>query len=299
MKRKTSILGALIISAMCLFSCNSGTPQNNVVIQQPQQQYQPQQNITVTPAANIPGGFDVQSFGGLLKQTSDPNALTQAINAQNNSINHLDLDGDGAVDYLRVDQTGDNSLVVMDEVSASQRTPICTLTVNNVNNSYNIVGSPDYCGSAYSYNSPVGLTLSQYAFLSWWFAPVHYHHYYHPGWGYHSNYGYGYHPYRPRNGLYTNREVARTRTTVKTTTTTTPTVKQTQQVQQKPAVAKNIPTVSNATTSQKQFTAGEGNRFKANSSNNVFKTTPAAARPTPSARSFGGGGKSFGGGRKR
>jgi PBP1b-binding outer membrane lipoprotein LpoB len=317
--KKTSLFGSFIIGALCLFSCNTGTPQqNHVTVVAPQQQsyqqqnYQQQpQNVTVQPAANIPGGFSVPNFANLLSQTSNPDALTQAINAKNNSINHLDLDGDGTVDYLRVDQLNDNTLVVMDEISQTQRAAICTLSVNNTQNnySYSVTGVPDYCGSSYSYNSPTGLTLTQYAFLSWWFAPTHYHHHYHPAhWGYHSYYYDGYHPCRPRTGLYTTKEVITYRTTKTISSNNGSGIRQ-GQTQQKPqqvqAQPRTIPTVSNATTSQKQFSAGEGNRFKANNAgaSNVFNK-PAATpsyKPAPAAShtSFGGNKSSFGGGGRR
>lgn len=335
MKRKSILIAIIGAITTGLFSCGDSGRNHVTVVEQPQyqQSYQQQQpqNVVVQTSANTPAGFSVQNFAGLLQQTADPNALTQAINVPENNINHLDLDGDGAVDYLRVDQIGDNSLVVVDELSQTQRANICTLTVNNNTNSYSVVGNPDYCGNTYIYNSPTGLTLSQYAFLSWWFAPTHYRHYYHPTWGYHTAYYGGYRPYRPRTGLYTNREVTRTRT-IRTTTTTTPKYRtqqqtpkyntqpqtpkyntQPQQVVKTPVAPpppRNIPSVSNPTASQKQYNANEGNRYKAANTNNVFKTAaPAYKAPTPAYKpasstykpssNYGGGRSNFGAGRKK
>ena len=85
----------IILSVVLLQSCSSH--QNNVVIQHAQPQ-----NVTVQ--SNDITGFDINKFSELLKTTTSPDALTQALNVNGNNINNLDLDEDNEIDYLKVDQ---------------------------------------------------------------------------------------------------------------------------------------------------------------------------------------------------
>lgn len=147
------------IASISLYSCGDSTAQNRVSVSHPQPQ-----DINVQ-SNDIPG-FDVNRFADSLKTTSSPEALTQAINANGNDINNLDLDEDGQIDYLKVDQVNGNTLAVYDETS-NDKVEICKLTVNTQNNSYSVVGSPQYCGNTYVYNSSPGLTFGQYKFLHW------------------------------------------------------------------------------------------------------------------------------------
>lgn len=188
-KMKKLLLSLSVLGLLSLTSCSSTTPQadaqNVVYVSHPQPQ-----NVNVQ--SNDLPGFDVNGFANLLKTTTNADALTQAINQPGNNINNLDLDGDGNIDYLKVDQISGNQLGVYDETQNGKVT-VATLTVNTQNNSYAINGTPDYCGSNYYYQSPYGLTFGQFLFLHWMLAP---HPYYHPYWGYHTGYYHGYGYYR-------------------------------------------------------------------------------------------------------
>lgn len=281
-----TILMIGIVTSSTMSCGNSNPPQNNVTITQ--QPVQSAQNVSVQPAENLPSGFNVNEFANLLKTSTNADALTTALNTQPNSINNLDLDGDGNVDYLRVNQVDNNTLQVVDETSATQKTVVATLNINTANNSYSINGSPDYCGNNYIYNSSPGISLSQYMFLTWWMSPYHYHHPYYCGWGYHTHYYGGYHPYHSSRP-YTTRTVTEYKTIRSKPSTNTAN-------RVAPAPVRNI---SAPVKSQKSFSAGEGNRFKQNNSGNAFK--PAASKPSSNgSRSFGGSSsRSFGGGRRR
>ena len=295
---KKTIKNTLLLAVLSagLFSCSSHTtsappPQyNNVTVQAPQPQAP--QNISVQPssAPQATANFDVNQFAGLLQSTSSPDVLTQAINAPGNTINTLDLDNDGNVDYLRVNQVSDYSMQVVDETS-TQRMVVATLTVNPQLKSYSVVGTPTYCGNSYMYNSPTGLSLSDIVFIAWLTHP---HAIYHPSWGYHTHYYRGYAPAR--------------RTTSITTTTITKTSSgsgSNQNVAKAPvkSVAPTPaptprPTVSNASSSQKQFNTNEGDRFRANNSANAFKPKPqpqaTAPAPKPRTSSYGTSKSGFG-----
>ena len=285
-----------------LYSCGSSTAQNRVSVHHPKPQ-----DIDVQ-SNDIPG-FNVNRFADLLKTTSSPEALTQAINANGNDINNLDLDEDGQIDYLKVDQVNGNTLAVYDETN-NDKIEVCKLTVNTQNNSYSVVGSPDYCGNTYVYNSSPGLTFGQYMFLSWMLAP---HSYYHPYWGYHRGYYGGYHPYYSHYRSPYTRTYSRTRTVTRTvpvrstTTRSTPT-----QVSRNASSVRSTPqrtSVSNPVRSQREFSRGEGNRYRSSgATGSGFRSSPSSSssRSSGSSRSsFGssrssfGGGRSSGGGRRR
>ena len=69
----------------------------------------PQQN-NVTIENTAPAGFDVNKLASLVKTSTNPQVLEKAINDPNNHINNLDLDKDGNIDYLKVEEPGQNQL---------------------------------------------------------------------------------------------------------------------------------------------------------------------------------------------
>lgn len=254
-------LKTFLIATFALFalnSCDDTTAQNRVTVSHPQPQ-----DINVQ-SNDIPG-FNVNRFADLLKTTSSPDALTQAINANGNDINNLDLDEDGQIDYLKVDQVNGNTLAVYDETT-NDKVEICKLTVNTQNKSYSVVGTPQYCGNTYVYNSSRDLSFGQYMFLTWMLTSRPY--YYHPVWGYHVGYYRGYRPYYSHYSRPYTRTYSRTRTvtrtvpsTVRSTTTrSTPT-----QVRSSSSSVRSTPqrtSVSNPVRSQREFSRGEGNRYR-------------------------------------
>jgi hypothetical protein len=308
MRKQIVYLALLAVSAIGFNSCGNSTAQNRVVVT-----HAPQQPVATAPQnvsvqSNDVPGFDVNGFANLLKTTTNPDALTQAINQPGNSINNLDLDNDGNIDYLKVDQTGGNTLAVFDE-TPSGKTQIATLTVNTQNNSYVINGSPDYCGNTYIYQSQPGLTFGQYMFLSWMLRP---HPYYHPYWGYHRGYYRGYGAYRSHYRTSYNPGYMRTRTTTTRTVVRNPSYSGSSQVRQSPtqvrpsapAPAPQRTSISNPTQSQRSFSTGGANNFRARGSNTSGFGGSRAASPSPSrssssssSRSFGGSRSSFGGSR--
>ncbi len=145
---------------------------------------QPQQNdvnIDVTPS-NVQG-FNVSNFAQLLKTTKDPQSLEQALNAPNNSINNLDLNNDGKVDYVKVVEQQNGTLQVVDDYSSTQSAVVATMNINQQSNTLSINGNQTYCGNDYSYQSH--FSVGDYLMMSYLLAP---HHYYTP------LYHYGYYP---------------------------------------------------------------------------------------------------------
>ena len=145
----------------------------------------PQQN-NVTIENNTTSGFDVNKLAQLVKTSTDPQVLEKAINDPNNQINNLDLDKDGNIDYLKVEEPGQNQLKVVDDVSSSESVTVASVNVtptNNNNADLSIQGNPNYVGNNNYYHS--SFTLTDFLLLSYFLHP---HSYYMP------MYHYGYYP---------------------------------------------------------------------------------------------------------
>lgn len=309
---KKTILSLLLLAttaigiSSCGHSTNAQAQQNNNVTRS----QAPPQDIDIKDN-QIPD-FDVNAFAALLKQTSNAAALEQAINTPDNPVNHLHLNDPTGVniDYVKVDQISGSQMKVYDE-TPSGKVEIATLDINSNNNSYQVNGSPTYCGSdpsMYSYHSQPGITLGQLMFLSWMMSP---HPYYHPGWGYGRGYYGGYHPYR-YNPAYRNSYRTSYRTTYRTTyVKNNPAprqqVRQAAPAQQRatapaPSPARNV--IGNTPQRQFQRNSGRDASGKA-ASTNAFRNpssssrpSPSPSRPSPSRTSptrssggFGGGGR--------
>jgi hypothetical protein len=302
MRKQIVYLALLAASAIGFNSCGNSTAQNRVVVTHAQPVVTAPQDVNVQ--SNDVPGFDVNGFANLLKTTTNPDALTQAINQPGNSINNLDLDNDGNIDYLKVDQISGNSLGVYDETQ-SGRVTVATLTVNIKNNSYVINGTPDYCGNTYIYQSQPGLTFGQYMFLAWMLHP---HPYYHPYWGYHRGYYHGYGCYHSHYRTPYNSGYMRTRVVNKTVVRNTSFSgsSQVRQSQDRATPMTQRSSLSNHTQSQRSFSSGGASNFRNRGSNTSGfggSSHSSATHSSPShsspSRSFGGSRSSFGGGRRR
>jgi hypothetical protein len=159
-------------------------------------QNQPQQN-NVTIENNTTAGFDVNKLAQFVKTSTDPQTLEKAINNPANQINNLDLDKDGNIDYLKVQEGDNNKLKVIDDVSNSESVTVASINVtpaaNNNTADLNIQGNPNYVGSNNYYHSSFSFT--DFLILSYFLRP---HGYYMP------MYHYGYYPsYYTRTRTYT------------------------------------------------------------------------------------------------
>jgi hypothetical protein len=156
----------------------------------------PQQN-NVTIENNTTAGFDVNKLAQFVKNSTDPQTLEKAINNPANQINNLDLDKDGNIDYLKVQEADNNKLNIIDDVSNSQSVTVASVNIqptgNNNTANLDIQGNPTYVGYNNYYHSSFGLT--DFLILSYFMRP---HAYYVP------MYHYGYYPhYYTRTRTYT------------------------------------------------------------------------------------------------
>ncbi|MDB5006572.1 MAG: hypothetical protein JWP45_965 [Mucilaginibacter sp.] len=151
------------------------------------QQNPPQQNNVTIESNNAPAGFDVNKLAQLVKKSTDPQTLEKGINDPSNHINNLDLDKDGNIDYLKVEESGPNKLKVVDDVSDADSVTVARINVdpNTANNTaeLNIQGNPNYVGNDNYYHSSFSFT--DFLLLSYLMRP---HAYYMP------MYHYGYYP---------------------------------------------------------------------------------------------------------
>eukprot|EP01037_Dinobryon_pediforme_P003772 gene3772-3819_t len=90
----------------------------------------PQQNNVTIESNNAPAGFDVNKLAQLVKTSTDPQTLEKAINDPNNKVNNLDLDKDGNIDYLKVEEPNKNQLNVVDDVSSSDSVTVARIKVS-------------------------------------------------------------------------------------------------------------------------------------------------------------------------
>ena len=94
---RTSILPTVLI----LFA-------TNISAQQPE--------AAVTDSTGLPGDhFNLQGALELFKDANDLEQFEQALNTEGNQVNNLDLDGNGEIDYVRVEsyKEGDAVAVVL------------------------------------------------------------------------------------------------------------------------------------------------------------------------------------------
>ncbi|WP_184548431.1 hypothetical protein [Mucilaginibacter sp. FT3.2] len=175
------ILIALTGLALLVSACNQNPPQQN--------------NVTIEN--NTTAGFDVNKLAQFVKNSTDPQTLEKAINNPANQINNLDLNKDGNIDYLKVQEGDNNKLKVVDDVSNSESVTVATINVSPTGNNnaadLNIQGNPDYAGYNNYYHSSFSLT--DMLIMSYFLRP---HSYYVP------MYHYGYYPsYYTRTRTYT------------------------------------------------------------------------------------------------
>ncbi|MDO3644796.1 MAG: hypothetical protein ACTHMI_18480 [Mucilaginibacter sp.] len=162
---------ALTMLAVVASSCNQNRrEQNNVTIEN-----------------NTTSGFDVNKLAQFVKTSTDPETLEKAINNPANQINNLDLDKDGNIDYLKVEEGENNRLKVIDDVSNSESVTVASIRIDTDNASNQadlaIQGNPAYVGYNNYYHSSFSFT--DFLLLSYIMRP---HAFYVP------MYHYGYYP---------------------------------------------------------------------------------------------------------
>lgn len=184
--------GSLLLLFLFLFSaCNSvdnANADNGV--------YGDGGSTQTSVASNVGTGLDLQALASLAKTTKTPQELEEKLN-QPNSINNLDLDSDGNVDYLTVSEYGSGDqkgFSVVDQLPNGQNQEVANIEVDrdqsNPNNGTVYVNGNDYVYGPnihYQYDYTMAdMLLFSYLFMPHpvYVSPWH--------WGYYPAY---YHPY--------------------------------------------------------------------------------------------------------
>jgi hypothetical protein len=266
----------LLVSVLTLVSCESSNQRSNVIV------------TAETP--NLGNGLDLQALGEIVKNSTSAQEVENKLN-QPNSINNLDLDGDGQVDYIKVTEYGSGSnrgfsFTVDTNDGSSQE--IASVEINRVNNqqaNMSIHGNQNIYGHNSHYSSSFGLT--DLLILNYLFNP-------HPV--YVSPWRYGYYPntyrrYTPvAHSNYTNRVSSTTRTTKITRTTVTKQSSSPNKHLSSASVNARTKSLAAPTTSQKSFTKTSTSNSRPNTSG--FKSsTSSSSKPlsTSSSSSRSGG----------
>lgn len=149
---------------------------------------------TITASQNLVDAseqFDLRVLEKLLKETSDAATLEKRLNDSNPALHNLDLDEDGEVDYIQVEEFGsgnDRGLSLFVELpplegeTEPQVQEIASIQVSKESDTrgrYEIHGNRHIYGHNHYYHSSFG--LGDYLMLRWMFSD---HNRYSSPWGY-------------------------------------------------------------------------------------------------------------------
>ena len=288
--KKVLLLSLAIFTLSCNNSSNQGHGQVYVNDVQPSQP-----TVTVTPEVlNLGDNLDLQALGALVQKSQNAQSIEDSLNS-NGSINNLDLDGDGNVDYIKVTEYGSGntrgfSFAV--DLPNNQSQEVATIEINqNGNNAQmNINGNQQLYGQNNSYQSHI--SVSDLLIMHYLFSSHSY---------YHSPYRYGYYPryyhsYRsvPVRSYHSRVSPYRSSSTItRTTTRTASKIVSPNATKSSPVVSARVKSMAAPTTSQRSFKATTNSRpvtsgFK--SSNTSRPVNNSTSRPRSS--SFGSSSKS-------
>lgn len=261
---------AIIASVVLLLGCDSNQ-NGNVYVNTPNE------DVYVTPtASNLGDNLNLQALGELVKTAQNAQDLENKLNTAG-SINNLDLDGDGKVDYIKVTEYGSGTTKGFSftvDLANGQSQEIATVEVQQGQNNQaalNINGNQNIYGNNYSYSSNYSMSdllIMHYLFSphGFYISPYHY--------GYYPSY---YHSYgMVSRGAYGGRVSSYTKTTkiTKSSTPRTSTVKSPNSNLSSTSVNARAKSLAAPTKSQKSF------------------STTSSSASKPSTRGFGNGSSS-------
>jgi uncharacterized membrane protein YgcG len=312
---KKTILALTFACTLALTSCgpnqNYNTGGGQVYVNPPSQP-----NVVVTPeATNLGDNLDLQALGEMVKTSTSAQDIEKKLNASG-SINNLDLDNDGNVDYIQVTEygTGDDrgfSFTVNLADGSKQEVATVALQKSAGNVAMNIQGNQQVYGNNAYYQS--NYSLSDLMIMSYlmsyhrpYYSPYHY--------GYYPSYYHSYHSV-PR-AAYRSTVSTTTRTSKITRTTTRPksSISSPNANYNSKKVNARSEALVNPTKSQKSFTKTSSARQQpkttgfgnSNRSSNSGSSSASSSRrssssfgSSSSSRSSSFGSSSRGGGRRR
>jgi len=185
MRKLTGLLLSLLVGTLFLVSCgsNNNTRQSSAKI------------VVNNDAGLTADELDLQAVGEIVRNCKNAEVIEQKINDESVGVNNVDLDKDGNIDYLNVQEYGSGNNIGF-SISAGQGENLTELTsiditINRATGQadMHISGNPDIYGEGYGYHS--NYNSSNMLLMAYLMRP---HRPY-----YHSPYYHGYYPtyYRP------------------------------------------------------------------------------------------------------
>ena len=277
--KKILYVALVALTSVGVFSCGNSNSQvpsqnNNVMVSPPAYS-----DVNIQADQSNPN-FDVPALAEIVKKTTNPKLLEQAINDPNNNITNLDLDKDGTLDAISVTESGQNQLVVND-ISIDPAVTVATINISQQPGTQtatlNIQGSPAYCGPTYVYNQP-GISLSTLLLWHYLFTP---HPYYVSPYRYHSYPSY----YSSHRTVVRKTYVTKTSNYAPRQKMPTQTVRTgSSNMQQRGVTINDRKSLNNATSSQRDFKVRDANKTVGSGGFGNRSTTPT---PTPKPKSSG------------
>jgi hypothetical protein len=86
---------------------------------------------------NLGDNFSLEGALALFKQVNTLSAFEQAINQENNNVNNLDLNNDGAIDYITVTDLYENnghSIVLSIDINETEKQDVATINIEKTGN---------------------------------------------------------------------------------------------------------------------------------------------------------------------
>lgn len=279
-----------LVAAIALTSCKDNN-QGQVVVND----YKPS-TVSVTPeVSNLGDNLNLQALGELVKNSTSAQDIEDKLNQQG-SINNLDLNNDGNVDYIKVTEYGEGnqkgfSFTV--DLPNNESQEIATIEVQKGSDGaqMNIQGNHQLYGNNHYYQSHYSLTdmmIMSYLFSYHrpYYSPYHY--------GYYPNYYRSYRsaPYSSyRTRMETTTRTTRITRSTPSTTTTTRKISSPNANKASSSVTARAKSMAAPTSSQKSFGTTSTARQKPTTSgfgNKNRSTTSSSSKPRSSSSSWGG-----------
>ncbi len=236
-------------------------------------------NVVVTPTAtNLGDNLDLQALGELVRSSTTAQEVENKLNTTG-SINNLDLDGDGNVDYIKVTEYGNGdtkgfSFTV--DLPNGEKQELATIDIQkNANGAaMNIQGNQQVYGNGAYYQSHYNLSdlmIMHYLFSyhSPYYSPYRY--------GYYPSY---YHSYRSAPSTAYRSRVSTTTRTSRITRSSTSKITSPNSSYSSKAVNSRAQSLASPTRSQKSFST--------TSSSNSRPTTSGFGKKSSSGSSWFG-----------
>jgi len=234
--------------------------------------------------------LDLQALMNLVKTSRDANEIERKLN-QPYGINNCDLDHDGKVDFLKVVEYGNGSIVgyrFFDVLSSGDK-QIAQIEINKNNSNASMQGNPAYYGNNNYYQS--NFTLTDWIILSYMFSPhTCYYSPYHYGY-----YGSYYSPYRysSRSSYYSRPYVVNKTTVVNKTVVINNHTTNNHPNNNTVSSKQNYYTKPTTNTVSRPTNPSSSSSYKSSSpSRSSFSSSSSHSSSSSSRGGFGGGGHS-------